>query len=80
MEFQQDPGNFILLSFVINDKSYNIEKAHDMNEHNIDNVLNCEDELHYYFGNEKHYGYGDKDDEECINNNHWQNPDSDFNI
>jgi len=40
-----------------------LKESHNFSEHNIANVVNCGDELHYYFGNEKHYGENDKDDE-----------------
>jgi hypothetical protein len=63
MEFQPDPGNFILLSFVIKEKSNDMKETHKFSEHHIDNVVNCGDELHYYFGNENHYGKYDEDDE-----------------
>jgi hypothetical protein len=56
-----------------------MKETHDFSQHNISNDANCGDELHYYFGNEKHYGKNDQDDESCIKDNHWQNPDSKFN-
>jgi hypothetical protein len=70
MEFQQDPGNFLFLSFVTKESVEEEKEKHEETSACYESDAECGplhipdiDEQEYYFGNEYNMGRYDTNDE-----------------